>query len=179
MVTATDSGNRVVRHQIKRQAMAWKEWPSKLWKQGVNYYFDSTKYSDQFLYDDVSDAFRKGAKLWESNTCINFTENPTAKDRIKVYPGQGCHSSVGRDGGEQLMSMGYGCTYTYITAHEIGHALGFVHTLARHDRDDFIKINKEAISNNMEGDFYKLGPDANENFGLPYDYGDIMHYPAD
>ncbi|PIO65998.1 astacin [Teladorsagia circumcincta] len=100
------------------------------------------------LDEDVKKAFKKAAKLWEANTCINFTEDASAKNRIKVITGSGCQSHVGKNGGEQTMMLGSGCAYTHMAAHEIGHALGFMHTIQRHDRDQFITIKKEAISVN-------------------------------
>ncbi|PIO68565.1 astacin [Teladorsagia circumcincta] len=63
-------------------------------------------------------------------------------------------------------------------AHELGHALGFWHTHVRHDRDEYITVN----STNIDGDddirrqFDKQSNKSNDNYGLPYDYGSVMHY---
>ncbi|PIO72192.1 astacin [Teladorsagia circumcincta] len=158
--------------------MAWKKFPHSLWKEGVNYYIDRSQYQSQMLYNDVRTAFQRAAKLWESNTCINFTEDASAKNRIKIHPGPTCNSYVGKNGGEQTMMLGSSCAYTYMAAHEIGHALGFMHTFQRHDRDKYITLNENAIVSSYYGDFMKMTPEQNDNFGLPYDYGDVMHYPA-
>ncbi|PIO59668.1 astacin [Teladorsagia circumcincta] len=129
--------------------MNWNAWPSVLWVEGVNYYFDSSirkhwlrRASLKLQWKDsmqiisaaqTKHAFLDAAKQWESHTCINFTENPAASDRVKVSSLSGCYSHVGRIGGEQP-----------------GH----------------------------NGDYGKYIPKTNDNFGLLYDYGSIMHYAA-
>ncbi|PIO60715.1 astacin [Teladorsagia circumcincta] len=152
--------------------MNWNAWPSVLWVEGVNYYFDSS------IPAQTKHAFLDAAKQWESHTCINFTENPTAFDRVKVSSLSGCYSHVGRIGGEQVLSLGNGCGASYIAAHEIGHLLGFIHTHSRYDRDNFVKVVWKYIEPGHNGDYGKYIPKTNDNFGLLYDYGSIMHYAA-
>ncbi|KAK6015763.1 hypothetical protein OSTOST_18783, partial [Ostertagia ostertagi] len=53
--------------------------------------------------------FVKGAMLWQKDSCLNFVYNPIANDRIKVMKGQGCLAAIGKNGGEQLLSLGQGC----------------------------------------------------------------------
>ncbi|KAK6013351.1 hypothetical protein OSTOST_21362 [Ostertagia ostertagi] len=66
-------------HRLKRQAMNWKAWPQMLWIEGLNYVFDDS------ISDQTKNAFRDAAKQWESQTCINFTENPSGKIYMNVY----------------------------------------------------------------------------------------------
>lgn len=58
-----------------------------------------------------------------------------------------CFSVVGTTGGKQLLSLQrFACTRQGIIQHELLHALGFHHEHTRNDRDQYIKINWENIS---------------------------------
>nr|CDJ84801.1 Peptidase M12A domain containing protein [Haemonchus contortus] len=61
-------------------------------------------------------------------------------------------------------------------AHELGHALGFFHTMSRYDRDKYITVNTENIKPDWIEQFNKETKQTNENYGMTYDYGSIMHY---
>ena len=67
-----------------------------------------------------------------------------------------CYSAVGRQGGEQLVSIGNGCAHTRTVMHELMHAIGFFHENSRNDRDYFVKvlwwnIQHGKISNQLKG----------------------------
>ncbi|RCN49550.1 astacin [Ancylostoma caninum] len=157
-------------NRTKRQAFRDRRYPKTIWSEGVNYYFD---YSAS---EKVRSVFRKGAKEWEKDTCIDMRENSTATDRIRVFAEKGCWSYVGRIGRKQDLSLGRGCESIGTAAHELGHALGLFHTMSRHDRDSYITLNTHNIKPDWLDQFTKQTVHTNENYGITYDYGSIMHY---
>ncbi|CAJ0590744.1 unnamed protein product [Cylicocyclus nassatus] len=50
------------------------------------------------------------------------------------------------------------------------------HHQARHDRDEHIAIDETKIKAGMHDQFIKQTNETNDNYGLPYEYGSIMHY---
>ncbi|VDP45884.1 unnamed protein product [Heligmosomoides polygyrus] len=99
-----------------------------------------------------------------------------ATDRVYVWgDGTSCDANIGNTGGKQFLALGRGCETIGTVAHEIGHVLGFFHTMGRHDRDEYVTANLENIKQNPFA-YRKHTPEENNNYGLPYDYGSIMHY---
>ncbi len=93
---------------------------------------------------------------------------------FKSSPANVCQSRVGRQGGEQTVTLGNGCTVG-ATIHEIGHTVGLWHEQSRDDRDAFGSVVAANIT-----------PAARHNFDRPfvddhdpgtYDDRSIMHYP--
>ena len=58
--------------------------------------------------------------------------------------------------------------------HEFIHAWGFYHEHNRPDRNKYIKVYKESIKDSLSL-YYEI-KSGTLTFGLPYDYGSIMHY---
>uniref|UniRef100_A0A914YWC3 Zinc metalloproteinase n=1 Tax=Panagrolaimus superbus TaxID=310955 RepID=A0A914YWC3_9BILA len=159
----------------KRQAMT------------LDYRWDKTKpiyyRFDSSLDPAVPPLFRIGAKFWNDNTCLNLVESNTATS-IRVFDGTGqstgCFSGVGRSTQHISISATKGCNHFGVITHEIAHALGIKHEQSRHDRDNYITT----IPSNMNQFYFtwfmndKLTASNSNNFGLPYDWGSIMHYHA-
>uniref|UniRef100_A0A0K0DMG8 Metalloendopeptidase n=1 Tax=Angiostrongylus cantonensis TaxID=6313 RepID=A0A0K0DMG8_ANGCA len=156
----------------KRQAYRDKWYPKTLWSDGVYYAFYSN------ATDAAKRVFRKAALFWQNLTCIKFTEDRNASNKILVIKEVGCWSHVGRTGGTQGLSLGKGCETIGTAAHEIAHALGFFHMQSRYDRDDFIKLHWENFKADWATQFSKETNHTNYNYNLTYDYGGVMHYGA-
>jgi Astacin (Peptidase family M12A) len=70
-----------------------------------------------------------------------------------------------------------GCVTNFITIHEFLHAIGFFHMQSAANRDNHVQILWENIQPGLEHNFDKVSDDYATDFGLPYDYQSIMHYP--
>lgn len=105
----------------------------------------------------------------EDEDYIDFTNDPS-----------GCWASLGRIGGRQQVNIqSRSCTNRLGTViHEIMHAVGFMHTQNRPDRDEWVEIVYDNIRSGVESNFHKLNGRYVKTFGVPYDYNSVMHYNA-
>lgn len=116
---------------------------------------------------------------YHSKTCIIFKPRYGEKDYVAfVSKNTGCWSSVGRTGGRQEINLqSPGClTKIGTPIHEMMHAIGFLHEHNRYERDDFITIRYDNIDPDTKSNFYKADAKSITAFGVPYDYGSVMHY---
>lgn len=117
------------------------------------------------------------------NTCIRFVPRTKQTDYISLDNQKtGCWSYIGRNGGQQILNLqSRGClSDDGSAAHEMMHALGFFHEHIRPDRDDYIIINETNINpKQVAANFNKQLPSSVLLFGLPYEYGSVMHYGSD
>ncbi|XP_035219843.1 astacin-like metalloprotease toxin 1 [Stegodyphus dumicola] len=143
----------------------------QVWPGGIVPYVE-----DPGLDKTVNPAIMTNARfIYKRDTCIRFVPRTTEKDYIRIFPGQGCYSHVGKTGGAQPLSLGMGCGYMGTVIHELAHALGFYHEQNRSDRDDWLIIFWENIKEGMAPQFMKLKPDQNQLL-TPFDYDSIMLY---
>lgn len=169
--------NYCLRHKgyqrSKRNAVAIQAW---LWKDNkIPYVIDKTDFGTAavVLIIQAISQFNKDV------SCIQFTPRTNEFDYVRFKSGTGCHSSIGRDGGEQTITIGQDCYYLGVIMHEMTHAVGFFHEQNRWDRDQYITIHWNNILAGKEHDFVVQDKNYLTTLGAPYDYGSIMHYGQD
>ena len=112
--------------------------------------------------------------------CRNLSYRPaTPEDVDKVLiqndPTEyGCFSHVGKQNGTQIIQISDDCFSERQVAHELFHSIGFYHEHARSDRDKYIDINEDCITEGLE-DQFEIHPEA-LTYGLPYNPKSLMHY---
>ncbi|EPB80221.1 astacin [Ancylostoma ceylanicum] len=111
-----------------------------LWTNNIVYY-----YFDASLSTRKRNMVQVALNYIQARTCLQFVQSSVATNRIRVFSGSGCYSSVGMLGGEQQLSLGDGCTLIGIVAHEFMHALGVWHMQMRDDRDNFVTIDLSTV----------------------------------
>jgi hypothetical protein len=113
---------------------------------------------------------------WQARTPIRFVVRDAGQhpNFVRFADQNGCWSFVGMQGGQQIISLGAGCT-TGSTIHEIGHAVGLWHEQSREDRDTFVRIVWQNIDPSQTHNFNQHISDG-DDIG-EYDYCSIMHYP--
>lgn len=116
---------------------------------------------------------------YHRQTCIRFVPRSAERDYVSIVSGNsGCWSSVGRIGGKQEVNLqSPGCLSKHGTAiHELMHAVGFLHEQNRQERDGFVSIQYQNVEQHAVSNFEKAS--STNAFGVPYDYGSVMHYSA-
>lgn len=147
----------------------------------VNYYFANE-------VDAAKRAiFRQGASLWSTSSGLEFVENSSAPNRIRVQipkTGVFCNSEVGMQGGEQILNLGHDlsstCWTAGIVAHELGHAIGLFHEQNRSDRTPYVEITNVMGTGSPSCDALftvNWGIRPLQSFSN-YDFGSIMHYQS-
>lgn len=127
-----------------------------------------------------------------SNPCTNtFTgavqeccsELPSIIVQDKKTPVGGCWSTIGQASGigahltsSQPINLESGCDIMGIAAHEIGHALGLLHELARSDRELYVTINKHNINTSIMGNQFDVNVNAYKD--TSFDILSLMMYGA-
>lgn len=142
------------------------------WPNNVLYYV-----IDSSMNTKGRQAITDGLAMLAARSSIRFVARTSEANYVNFTAGSGCWSYVGMIGGKQDISLGSGCEYSFVVAHEVMHALGWQHEHQRSDRDAYLTINLANITSGMEYNFDKLPTTEAEAYGA-YDFASIMHYDA-
>jgi hypothetical protein len=115
-------------------------------------------------------------RLWADHagvSCLSGYQQPRL--HIERATGGTCNAYVGlQPGNRNFVSTGED---GLCVAHEMGHALGLIHTHQREDRDEYVTVHPENIVETYLTAYttrYRVLP-----FGFgPYDFHSVMHYEA-
>lgn len=118
-----------------------------------------------------------------NSTCVRFVPKTRVHlEHIGIYKSPGCGSAIGfrRNRSEPLpVTFSPFCLrLPGAIQHELLHVLGLLHEQSRPDRDQYVRIVWENIEPQFVQNFGKADWGTVETFGLPYDYGSLMHYPG-
>jgi len=111
-------------------------------------------------------------------TAVHLVPYNGEKDALVFEVGEkNCLSYVGRIGGKQPIWISPGCGAEEV-AHEIMHALGFIHEQNRTDRDESLLVHFDNIDETYRGNFEKLPESFMKVSGLGrFDFYSLMIYP--
>jgi hypothetical protein len=144
------------------------------WQDGIIPYAISDSMSEK-----SQAKLKRAIAHWESKTSLRFVKHKKEKDYVLFRKGSGCSSKVGRQTGEQTVTLGDHCSEGNMI-HEIGHVAGLWHEQARADRDKFVSILWANIESGAKDNFDTYIERGEDGIDLgPYDYGSIMHYPSE
>ena len=113
------------------------------------------------------------------DTPIKFVMPQSHHTDILVFQNteEDCKSYLGRVGGAQPLWVAPSCSSGDI-AHEIMHALGFVHEQNRTDRDTYVRVVADNIMPGFEQNFALFPWSMMTVSGsAPFDFGSLMMYP--
>ncbi|KAJ8272787.1 hypothetical protein GJAV_G00093440 [Gymnothorax javanicus] len=141
------------------------------WPTTIPYYLEDS------LEINAKGVILKAFEQYRLKSCIDFKQWEGEPNYISVFKGSGCFSSVGnRRVGKQRLSIGTNCDRIATIEHEFLHALGFWHEQSRSDRNDYVTIMWDRISEGREHNFNTYNDTTSSALNVPYDYGSMMHY---
>lgn len=137
---------------------------------------------EQHFSDGEIEIILSAIKDFHTKTCLRFKPFKLTDVNWIFITGNeaGCWSSVGMKGGggQQLNVNSPKCVKKGVVMHEMLHAAGFYHQQSASNRDDYVKIIWENISDGHKSNFNKYDESVVTNYGTSYDYESIMHYSS-
>ena len=112
-------------------------------------------------------------------TAVNLVPYQEGDEDVIVFENgpKDCRSYLGKVGGKQPIWLAGNCGPREI-AHEIMHALGFIHEQNRSDRDKYVLVNHDNIEQGAEINFELFPVSLMTVSGTqPFDFESIMMYP--
>lgn len=161
-----DSANP--QYRVKYQDPYWK-WPNS----EIHYEIDLSLDDYPNLQSEITTAIQRYHEI----TPIKFIKlgklEPRSNWVVFMYHPELTDSELGRQGGIQSINISHWARKGNIM-HEIMHVLGFHHEHSREDRDHYVTINRDKISDNLLQNYEKEGYPLGD-----YDPESIMHYGTD
>ncbi|XP_078475626.1 uncharacterized protein LOC144736842 isoform X2 [Lampetra planeri] len=127
------------------------------------------------FYDGDVKKIEEAALEFEKKTCVRFIPRSSQTDYIYIHAWDGNWSFLGRQGGDQALSLEPGKVTKGVVLHEFMHALGFHHEHCRSDRDDHVFVLSHNVKPEWVDAIVKTTPHEH-NLRTPYDYSSVTHY---
>jgi hypothetical protein len=182
-------------------ALTGRRWGGKIWPKTSG---DQTEIAYCFtgaLNAKAKQAFEDAVQHAESQVpCLKFKALATATsctNKFDLAPDEccsefpsilvqssqsGCFSMIGQVSGQagyekssQPLNLGTNCEIKGIAAHEIAHALGMLHEMARNDRNLYLNVRKQHVKDGFMNNFENT---SNAYTGTSFDFLSLMMYGA-
>ena len=169
----TAFGEEIIHESSPGVKEEWRKWPDRI------LYYRLSRRLPTWAKNDIKQALRSLQNRLDS--CIRFEES-SRDDAVYVYGGRSCRSPVGYQGNyRNWVELASGCMTSNTgrqgsIQHEFLHALGVFHTQSRTDRDNHVTVHIKNVRKDRWFNFRTELGIKTSTYGLPYDYGSVMHY---
>jgi hypothetical protein len=140
------------------------------WTNGIiKYYFDSSLSVEQIHL------IQKGMLEWSDKTNVSFIEVSSDKYALKIFLGKRNEATIGHQSRNFLKLSSFKARPIM---HELGHVIGLYHEQCRQDRDQYIVINYDNISDDAPISDFDKQYQFYDIRNYEYDYDSIMQYSS-